>query len=551
MKKLFFVFVLLLFAFSCKESKVRNTLDQVESIIEEYPDSAKTLLNTLDKNLLSSKNDAADYSLYNSMIVIRSTGFGTASDSLIMPAVEYYRNGPANKKIRSLYYLSAIKIRSGESEDGLLLLEEARELAEEEDDYLYIGKCSQLFGEYYRIKGYFSDAERAYNEAIENYVKVGYHKPEKYLYGTLGSVANTLDSYDKALDLVQKSIALCTEEDKTQLISNYWHLVYIYANKEDYNTARYYAELAIKESPALNLKNNVKYAQLLYKTNNVHTKAVIDSVKYYIDRALSMAKTHRDTCVIYELNSIIQADEGNYKEAYLNLSKSFKYAFVRLNSKQDVSPGIVQRKYYEAKARHEAKMYYSEKIKNWGLVLGFLIFVGGIVYFYRKTRRKNEERIKYYENLSNDLSHQLNEQSLSLEELKTKMRGIYRSQFQKIGDLIEALHISRNREEETYIRRRVSEVTAEFSTTESQRMLEDRLNSEIDNIMTHVREDFPNLKERDYLFIAYMIIGFDATIVSIILDMSLNAVYSKKSRLKDRLFTVDSPYQELYKRWIS
>ena len=65
--------------------------------------------------------------------------------------------------------------------------------------------------------------------------------------------------------------------------------------------------------------------------------------------------------------------------------------------------------------------------------------------------------------------------------------------------------------------------------------------------MKHFREDFPDYKEEDYRFLTYLIIGFDATIISIICNIPTQAaVYMKKSRIKNRIRNSTSDFKEHY-----
>jgi len=68
--------------------------------------------------------------------------------------------------------------------------------------------------------------------------------------------------------------------------------------------------------------------------------------------------------------------------------------------------------------------------------------------------------------------------------------------------------------------------------------------------MKHLRQDFPRLKEKDFLFFAYMIIGFDVTQISIVLNMSIGSVYTKRFRLREKISGADSPHKEQYCRWL-
>ena len=54
-------------------------------------------------------------------------------------------------------------------------------------------------------------------------------------------------------------------------------------------------------------------------------------------------------------------------------------------------------------------------------------------------------------------------------------------------------------------------------------------------IMTHLRTEMPKMKELDYAIFSYIIVGFDATTISRLLDMTVNNVYAHKRRIRVKI----------------
>lgn len=61
------------------------------------------------------------------------------------------------------------------------------------------------------------------------------------------------------------------------------------------------------------------------------------------------------------------------------------------------------------------------------------------------------------------------------------------------------------------------------------------LDKDLDGIMTHIRTEMPRLKELDYSIFSYLIVGFDATTISRLLDISVNNIYAHKRRLRIKI----------------
>ena len=80
---------------------------------------------------------------------------------------------------------------------------------------------------------------------------------------------------------------------------------------------------------------------------------------------------------------------------------------------------------------------------------------------------------------------------------------------------------------------RVSSIVEDFRNDYGNiRSLESVLNEDMDNIVANLRNEMPRFKEMDYSIFCFMLIGFDATTISHLLNTSINTIYIRKSRIK-------------------
>ena len=61
------------------------------------------------------------------------------------------------------------------------------------------------------------------------------------------------------------------------------------------------------------------------------------------------------------------------------------------------------------------------------------------------------------------------------------------------------------------------------------------LNANMDGVMAKLRTGCPELKENDFVFLSYVIAGFDTSLISKIMDMSKDGVRTRKSRLLKKI----------------
>ena len=78
----------------------------------------------------------------------------------------------------------------------------------------------------------------------------------------------------------------------------------------------------------------------------------------------------------------------------------------------------------------------------------------------------------------------------------------------------------------------INEVKKDYS---NRTRFEAMLDEDLDMIMTHLREEMPKFSETDYSIFSYLIVGFDATTISRLLDISVNNIYAHKRRIRIRI----------------
>ena len=107
MRKLYFIIsvVLMLVLGGCSSRQISLFLDDVESYIMERPDSALTVLETMDRDLLTSDRLKAQHALLHAMALDKNF-IDVDDDSLASVALSYYsRKGPEKYEVRAPYIL--------------------------------------------------------------------------------------------------------------------------------------------------------------------------------------------------------------------------------------------------------------------------------------------------------------------------------------------------------------------------------------------------------------------------------------------------------------
>lgn len=81
--------------------------------------------------------------------------------------------------------------------------------------------------------------------------------------------------------------------------------------------------------------------------------------------------------------------------------------------------------------------------------------------------------------------------------------------------------------------------------------LEDRINRYEDNLMADFRKDLEGLKEQDYRLFMFSVMGFSITAIMLFLkETKVEAVYSRKARLKVKIGSIIKEHQCRYLKYL-
>lgn len=141
MKQLYIALFLLMSALvmSCGDRETERLLDDVDSYIREFPDSALKVLRDVDPRNLNTNRLRAQYSLLHAMALDKNY-IDTTDISVVMPAVDYYkRHGNADEKLRAYFYLGRIYQNDGKLDKAAVAYSLAEEAAEDANDEVQKG----------------------------------------------------------------------------------------------------------------------------------------------------------------------------------------------------------------------------------------------------------------------------------------------------------------------------------------------------------------------------------------------------------------------------
>ena len=564
-----FVIIFLLMSFllvSCDNRQTKSLLQDVETYIQERPDSALRVLRKVDSLTLNTKSLRARYSLLFAMALDKNY-IDTTALSILEPTVAYYeRLGSPQDKMLSCYYLGRIYANRKDYPNAVIFYSQAlRESSA--DDYYHKGLAYEALANAYSAS--FNTEEELRNAifAHDCFEKMGdknlalsrykiaqaYHNNEQFdLADSLySSVYSGLDSTSKlAFYAMEDQVCNDLQQEKPEV-------------KRDLRLLEYVAE----HRGNLTLTSYYEYAYLL----------LLIGEKVTAENILSQLSESEESVETMEIRYRIAEYEENDEEALTLLKSMLSYQNDVVKKQLAQSVFKAQSDYYRLNAEvSEQKSTIANQRSIIFLIVGLMI-VGSLYIAFMKrkialSREKErltqavEESERLLETVMNRAKQEKEERDKNIFDLKSlnereqdkikELRDmyvtLYQKRFSEIGKYYDAAssHRLESIKEKAY-NDVISSTQALFeeiaSGSEGQKKFEARINADLDDIVFKIRSDFPKLKEEDIRFICYLIVGFDTSTISFLMDITKENVRVKKHRLREKLNGYAGPNETLYR----
>ena len=553
LKTVLFAIIALLPLVSCGNRAVSAQLDDIESYIQERPDSALAILQAIDKQNLTTRSLKAKYAVLYSAAIDKNY-IDTTDLSIIEPAVSYYRrHGSADEKMRAYFYQGRVHYNRKEDNEAmnsfLMALQDSSRAVDNHYKDLVNSAISDIFS-----RNYNYEQELEYTATALRYARlagdeVGVWAMTGHLADCYGNIHDrkTSDSlYNVFFELpvynttafINHSIAFA----KNQLLSstpNPDKCIEILDGLFQMQDIKFPAEaywLYAYAKECVGERETADY--LVSELDKIDPNAALNVWKYRIYRH---QRRYEDALNVLE-NAIRDQDSV--------VMQSLSQSLVQ-----------VQRDYYSAQneLNTDKVIIQRHRIAIILLVASILVFALLAALYYSKSRaRAKVEEISFLHlearhmlEIQKEENHEnvksLQEKQKIIDGLRKQFAVTYKKQYSLLNNLCAAYKTPIVRDRRDYVYDEVKRILEVINSDEiSQRALEAKIDDSLNGIVSKLRHDFPNLPESEYRFMQYIILGLEAKTISNIMGISADTVYTKKKRLKDKLTKLDSPNKELY-----
>ena len=603
---LYYLLLTLLLLAGCNDPKhVTDTLTRAEALMNERPDSAWAVLNTLSPDEMGQNRTRALYALLHTQAQDKTYRDET-NDSLISIAVDYYRHtDDARRKFLSYYYKGRVHFNAKDYQNATLCYMEAEQLADEVGDDYLVGLLYAELGRIYDIYYDYPKSLEAHQKAAECYERAGKIRHRNYMWYNQSNVYRNLNRYDESERLLRVALNSAQKEgDNTLVKSCMGSLVMLYIEEKQMEKAQ---ELYVTlESVA---GTNYGSASFMGKIAQMYlSKKHFNQARQCLDKGWKRAKFRIDSVALYfssaELLSTLGEDRGAYKELIKGVSLQTDEAHQVLQ--QPVL--TAQRDYLSEKLKFEAYRIQMERRLRVLYILSFTILLAVVAFVLcRKLKKKKkvinelEQKKKQAEQRISSLLQQLDNDKekadRTIKSLKDEIAQIEKGSNEaiKMEALVQKLEndSKRNSEIITYLREELKSQEAEyhqyfdrlvetfrismatmgeimldfeeikapntfventvkqwkknyFVGSKALRNLERLVNEFHDEAMCHFRKEVHFRNQEDYYLVCYLFAGVSIKVIAWLVSKSEAGIYQWRFRLRDKIESSDFKYKDLY-----
>lgn len=498
----------------------------------EHPDSALTILDSVDRSMLSSDRDRAHHALLYAMALDKNF-IDISDDSIARVAVDYYSKRRSDRHYaRSLYYLGIAYYYQGAYDKAILEFTKAEEIAKGCDS-LYWGMTKSVQALVYDQTYNNKEELNCLREAYRIYEGIADSYKMQSVILRMAMCYSSIRDYEEA---EKYYLALLDFSDIDSLIESYALSGYAFMKviRSDFHTAlNIYDSLINRDSNAMADQDYWAYSYALCASGRQKDA----------DELISNLDKETSDALYWQYR--IYKKRGNIDKALDFLEKSNLSDNEIIRESLSQSLAFAQRNYYES--QYELSEYKVKiRSKTVVVIVAVSLLLICLVLWYAswciKSQREEKERYLQY---ADEISRQLDQAKKDdYPSLKKKYLDLYKTRFDTIGAIYEQYSLSSGKDNAEHLMYEkivsmVSDFRKNFSDKEE---LEAMLNEDFDNIILHLRTEVPRIKQVDVSMFCYIAIGFDITTISHIMNVSMNSIYIRKSRLRQRIEELSSEH---------
>ena len=552
MRRLIFFFLLGIIVSCSSERDTVRLVNQAEKIVQEHPDQALRMLDTLSRGNFSSRKERARYGIVKSMALTKNW-IEPSSDSLIRPAVEYYgKSRQYDYRMKAWFYFGRVQLVQGELVASLYSFKQAEHVAENTGDDRYKGLIQMGLADVYNRNYNSPEALKHVKKALPFFLAVN----DRYNYDVTqlrqAEELRNLEEWDTAEALFD-SLAAIPDADKYIIKRSLLGCAHLCIHRPDPkpDKAKELLLNALQRFPGeLTEIDYCNLAQSFAMTGDIaQAEGILDQVEALNPKYFGLKSFRAE----------ILSRKGDYKGAYRLSGDAYRMESKIIRETLKQSTAVAERDYFtmmESLALLRTKKRNSLIIF---IVVGSILLIAGLWSFFSRRKKRDEWEKEQFRSLSENttsalasltgLADRTDQERRDMKDMQIRvMLQTFRKQMegvQSAAQLYESLKQDDRKWHKAYdyLKEQAQEL---FGDEWAYKRLEKRVNEEVDGIMMRLRKQVALSDEGDYRLACYLIAGCSPGFIAERMNRSLSTIYSKKSRLLTEIRKAKCVDEELF-----
>ena len=592
---IFWLLALLLLAGCNDPNPLTDALHRAEALMNEDPDSAWAVLNTLSPDAMGQSRTRAHYALLYTQAQDKTYRDET-NDSLISVAVDYYRHtDDARRRFLSYYYKGRVSFNAKDYLTATSCYMEAEQLADAVGDDYLTGLLYAELGRIYDIYYDYAKSLEAYQKAAECYEQAGKIRHRNYMWFNQSSVYRNINKYDESERLLRMALDSAKNNgDQTLINFCMGALVMSFVEQNRMSEAKpFYEELKLLVDEDYGSSSFLGKLAQLYASEGDFAQA-----QKCLEQGWSRATYKTDSISLYISSSEVYNLQGDGKLAYQMLMKGVLFQNQEIYQALQQPVLTVQRDYLSEKLEFEAyKLRMEKRLRVLYILFFILLLVIVILFLSRQLKKEKEKARKTIDELNREILQRDKESRCKIESLLTELEDKDKASSASILSLRSELQ-KQEEEYHRYIQETknlqqflqdglqekslraagmfsesmftMGEILMDFDNIKAPNThlesiikqwkknyfvghkasdnLERLVNEFHDDAMYHFRQEIQLPNREDYRQVCYLFAGLSVKTIAWLVGKNENGLYKWRFRLREKLVSSDAAHKNMFIR---
>lgn len=526
--------LVLLFCFLSCQTRTGKRLLDIDSQLNEKPDSALFALNQIGTSDLFKSKDKALYALLKSSALDKNY-IDVTNDSLINIAVNYYSNhGKAYNRMRSYYYHGIVKRNAKQYPAAIVSLEKAEKEARSINDLHYLGLIYRNLGSIYNSSSNYAEAKQYTRMAINAFQQnqdALYADYAKYSLAVLflnegvhwdscrvllNEVRNACvpKSLQEQADIrlaytyvaLQDSLQKAIEIYQSHPVSQFWNIDFGYS-------ALAHAFMGDKESAAKQMEEGYRMAANKIEVSRLHS-------------------------LLYRVDSL----EGNYLLALRKVSEAMSIQDSAFRAHLQESVFTAQRDYYQQESTTQSIRLQKQRVYFTSTSIIFLLTLLIVIMIVQNKRKEQEARWQ------EQMARLALEQQNILKGNSLLVGTLFIDKLIRLCGLSIQYYSAGDKDEKRIFLQEFIKATKELRySPDLINGLKDDLNLYCDGVMDKLMAQVPSIKGENRTIISLFFAGIPDKVVQLIMGrISTGSLKTLRSRFRTMIKAANAPDENLF-----